>query len=487
MNPPLGNDHFFNDSCSVALFHVGGRAVRITRMHLRCVFIFTAHVCLFVALGGNFVDDDMLQSPFLTRIERFDVSALRIASVAIPVPLAWELFGDMHHLLSRRLDWLGYGMDGDDAGDNEACRRMLTVCQKEWALRGAFLLALVLPSAVLLFKNPQASATAYAVVPYMTSFCRSITLFCATTGYMSDLFDVSWHAKAMSIASSVVFTLGLLLVFYARVDRSQGYFAWDDVGGVLGMVMAIVAAFVFVGRVLYHSAVIAWREVHSVQSAIRMEEYVFVCYATGAAFVVTTIMLCDFSHVDGRFLYDFINAYSMVVYHVVMIVGTMVAVLQCARALRSWTFDVRFASLTARVDRLDGMLNSKLVAISEAHAEMVRMAAGVRVRLHAPVDGGMVGEEEEEEEEGDEEAAVVEIRRPEEHVGAAAPLPLPARLARRSQMYEQLATGGPGGARPTTLIDALKGGDGGSAAERKALREMFGSSVGSDLEAKPVI
>ena len=360
-SPALGNDHFFDNRGYVIMCDYCGKVLRVTHIHLQYILVVVSYLCLLAALGGQFVDDDMLQSPLLSTMQRYDVSGLLISSVAIPVPLLLDLAGDVYHLMSRNLETFT-----DDA--DATLYRMVIVCKKEFVLRLAFLVALGVPSAVLVFKDPFVSEASHSLVPYMTSFCRCITLYCATTGYMSDLFDVTWTAKTLSLLSSVAFTLGLLLVFYARVDRSEGYFAWDDVGGLAGIVLAVSATIIFVARVVRYAAVVAWREATSLQSTIRMEEYVFVCYGTGAVFVVTTILLCDFSRVDGRLLYDFLHAPAVVVYYVLMIVGTLAAVLLCTRALRSWSFDVRYASLTARVLQLDGMLTSKLLAVATANA-----------------------------------------------------------------------------------------------------------------------
>ena len=89
------NRHFFSPDSFV--FQIKG--IKITAIHLHCFVMLIAIVSLISSLGGNFVDDDLVNAPFLELTYESDIIGLRVAALACSFPLLWDLMVPPHPLL----------------------------------------------------------------------------------------------------------------------------------------------------------------------------------------------------------------------------------------------------------------------------------------------------------------------------------------------------------------------------------------------------
>ena len=357
--------------------------VKIGPLWANGIFVVLGLTCLLSSMGGHFVDDDMTNAPLFGHMFQFETVGLRVASVAIPIPLFWDLLADIYHLISRNTNPAFQVAEGSVLVDAEWYRKMRSICAKEWWIRCTFLLAMLIPSSVLLFSDPEATL-GLNIIPYLSMFFRCICLFGMTNGYLSDLYDDSIHLKIRSLLTTGIFILGILMTFFGRVSVSQ--FRNSGVAvGLCGIVLSSLSISVFAMRVIYHTVKIAWREFSSIEATITMEEYIFICYTLGTTFIV---MSCFFSFYSTRGLrYDTIEMPVLITYHVLMIVGTMSSVIICSRAIRSWTFDVRLNTLTSRLEQLDSIINSRLYVAENKELGTVEKLGGCELEKAQAVGG----------------------------------------------------------------------------------------------------
>ena len=191
------NRHFFTDDSFV--FQVKG--MKILAMHVHCFVMLIGLVCLLSSLGGNFVDDDLTNAPFLELTYSSDVIGLRIAAIASSIPLLWDLAVDIYYVNNR-------GSDPAINADREEYRRAKLVCQREIWLRCGFIMALALPSSILLLSDSTKLLSGRAVLPFFTQFVRIIVIFCVTNGYVSELYDHTRRQRFGTLMISISFVIG---------------------------------------------------------------------------------------------------------------------------------------------------------------------------------------------------------------------------------------------------------------------------------------
>ena len=341
------------------------RGVSIGPLWVHGFLLLLGLTCLLSSMGGHFVDDDMTNAPLFSHMFSFETTGLRVASVAIPIPLFWDLLADIYNLIYRKTNPAFQVTEGSVVVDAEWYQRMCSICTKEWWVRCTFLCAMLIPSSMLLFSDPDGTL-GLMIIPYLTMFFRCICLFSITNGYMSDLYDYSMPLKIGSVVTTIIFNLGILMTFFGRVSISQSLSRGMTVG-LCGILLSALSASLFAMRTIYHSCIIVWRELTSIESTITMEEYIFMCYTFGTTFVIAT---CFFSFYTTHGLrYDTVDMPVLITYRVLMIVGTMSSVVVSARAIRSWSFDVRLYTLTSRLEQLDSIVNSRLYSASVSEIE----------------------------------------------------------------------------------------------------------------------
>ena len=191
------NRHLFMEDSF--LFKI--KKTKFTAIHVHCILAIIGIICLLSSLGGNFVDDDLVNAPFLELTYNSDIIGLRIASLASSFPLLWDLIVDIYNVNYR-------GSDPAENADMEKYRRAKLVCNKEIWLRMGFIVALAVPSAVLLFSDACQALTGRAVLPFLTQFVRIIVIFCMTNGYLSELYDTTRVQRFVTLMISVGFVNG---------------------------------------------------------------------------------------------------------------------------------------------------------------------------------------------------------------------------------------------------------------------------------------
>jgi len=64
---------------------------KITALPCHLFIALCGILCILSALGGHYVDDDLVASPFVTNMHHSSVDSLRITTVACAIPLFWDL------------------------------------------------------------------------------------------------------------------------------------------------------------------------------------------------------------------------------------------------------------------------------------------------------------------------------------------------------------------------------------------------------------
>ena len=371
------NQHFFMEDSFV--FQIMKR--KITAIHVHCFVSILGIICLLSALGGNFVDDDLVNAPFLELTYSSDIIGLRIASLASCFPLLWDLLVDIYNVNYR-------GSDPAEHADREEYRRAKLVCKKEIWLRMGFIVALSLPSAVLLLSDARHAISGRAVLPFLTQFVRIIVIFCMSNGYLSELYDVTRRERFGTLMISISFVigrthlltsqycshtlittnllllkhfyhLGITLVFYGRIMMSRAI-ATAGIGAIFGLVTAGISTSLFVCRVIWRTGRLFCKEMVSIQSIIQMEEYVFICYSMGACYLCV-ILFCSFFGHNGTMQYDKLTFSGLLTYHILFPLGVITSVIVSARAVRNWSLEVRYELVASRLTKLEIVIDEELI------------------------------------------------------------------------------------------------------------------------------
>ena len=100
------------------------------------------------------------------------------------------------------------GSDPAANADREEYRRAKLVCIKESWIRCGFIMALALPSAILLWSDSSRLLSGRAVLPFLTQFVRIIVIFCMSNGYTSELYDLTRRQRFGTLLISISFVIG---------------------------------------------------------------------------------------------------------------------------------------------------------------------------------------------------------------------------------------------------------------------------------------
>ena len=329
---------------------------KFTAIHFHLLFSLIGILCILGTLGGHFVDDDLVISPFVGNMRQSNVTSLRVTTLACSIPLYWDLIADVYNVHYRKID-------PAQEVDVEGSHRLKTVCAKEAWLRCAFLFSMAFPSLLIILSNPYILVRGNDIAPFLAPFMLIILVFCPANGYISELYDATYKQRIGSLFVSLTFVIGILLVFFARMDVSPRAFRWDDAGGVCGLVMSLLAGCYFVFRSVWHGIQLLYKELTSLESVLRMEEYVFLCYSSGAIFILVSYYCSFFSHTaqtSRAFRYDQLGMHNILVYHVLYLVGVLTTIIVSARTIRNWSFDVRYLMVANHLSQIQGLVDSNL-------------------------------------------------------------------------------------------------------------------------------
>ena len=346
-------DHFlFADHA----FTVQWKERKFTAIHFHLLSALIGILCMLSTLGGHYVDDDLVISPFVENMRQSNVTSIRITTVACSIPLFWDLIADVYNVHYRKID-------PAQEVDIEGSFRLKTVCAKEAWLRCSFLFSMAFPSLLIILSNPYILVRGHDVAPFLAPFMLIILVFCPTNGYISELYDATFKQRMGSLLISLTFVIGIILVFFARMDISPHRFRWDDVGGVCGLVMSLLAGCYFAFRSIWRGTQLLYKELTSLQSVLRMEEYVFLCYSSGTIFILVSYYCSFFSHTaqtSRAFRYDQLGIHNILVYHILYLVGVLTTIIVSARTIRNWSFDVRYLMVATHLSQVQGLVESNL-------------------------------------------------------------------------------------------------------------------------------
>ena len=330
---------------------------KCTAIHCHILFAFIGILCILSALGGHYVDDDLVSSPFVENTHHSSVTSLRVTTIACAIPLYWDLIADIYNVYYRKID---PAQEVDIVGS----QRLKTVCAKEAWLRCAFLFSMAFPSLLIVVSDPYMLVRGHDIAPFLAPFMLIILVFCPANGYMSELYDATSKQRMGSLFVSLIFVVGTLLVFFARMDVSpHTFFRWDDAGGVCGLFMSILAGCYFVSRSIWRGTQLVYKELTSLQSVLRMEECVFLYYSSGTIFILFSYYCSFFSHTaqtSKAFRYDQLGLNNMLVYHVLYLVGVLTTIIVSARTIRNWSFDARYLMVATHLAQMQGLVESNL-------------------------------------------------------------------------------------------------------------------------------
>ena len=77
---------------------------KCTAIHCHNLIAFIGILCILSELGGHYVDDDLIYSPFIDNMRQSNVTSLRVTTVACAIPLCWDLIADIYNVYYRKID-----------------------------------------------------------------------------------------------------------------------------------------------------------------------------------------------------------------------------------------------------------------------------------------------------------------------------------------------------------------------------------------------
>ena len=203
--------------------------------YLHVIIAVLGQITIFTAYGfytapARSVEQYLAESPIRASLEDPVVVLIFSIMCIISLPLTFDLLMDvMGHLWSMR-------NNQEDVPIEERNELLpLVVCGKEWVMRLMYIIALGIPS-ILLILEPK---NEYKPILFMmVSYMRFFTLGCMSMMSLTDTFDSTPYEYIRSLLWSITFTFSQILMFFGNaVDQSYQQYIWYTFSKVLAGVL----------------------------------------------------------------------------------------------------------------------------------------------------------------------------------------------------------------------------------------------------------